>query len=950
MKEITSACRVCGFENPRIWQTCARCGQSLNEEANAQRAGFSPFENDPTLEDESEITLVGPAPEFVQPPSSEDLSLGSETSDERETPLIGQSEAALAIQTGIERAFTVGSTTLVALEGAFGSGKTRLLVFASEIAARITPDVRVLYAVCRKGGDGTYAPFSRLLLERFGITPSSSLAAVRGQMSTVVQSALQTSEAITVAETTHLLGHLAGIPFPDSPFLARLEKNPAELHRHTCAAIRRFIEGEAQSRPVLLLLDNMHYAEESAWEMLEELCKVKGHLAIVLAGDQPISEHASQLDVPGGLAIGPIVPFSQSEISSMLHVLLPDLKSAPEPLTDALMHRSEGNPSAVRELVFALWEVGLFLRNEEDELYADVDRLQSAGLPVSMEDAVRARIERLNAFEANTLERAAVVGNVFWDGALLGQMRSERIPPKLDQGPLSIWPNDDDMHALSGALKSLEEKGFIVAFESSDISGAREFSFVLRDVRQILYDRIDDDLRIQRHAAVARWLALIGQTRWDRIASMIAPHLELAGQSQRAGRAYLKAAIYEHANLRTLRALRSIEHALKHIEEDDIVRRIEALHEYGSLLYTLGRYDEAADAFTDMFRKAWSVGSRSKGGAALNRLARAQHARGEDANARQLLERALELFRSVNDLHGIAATLDDLAQIDMLRERPENVIPIVNEALEIRQKLRDRRGEAVSLHTLGQVEIQRGHHDIAEQYFRSSLKIREAIHNHEGILQSHNGLAAVAYECGDHQSAIRAWSSALQRARKIADRRSECYLLNNIGEAQMMEGAFEAASNALEQAFELATKQNDKRAIAEIRRNQASLALLQGQKDTSELMVEAATAAKEYGGMEVLALTHRTIGQFRAQTLFDTEEKSGASAEEAFVASIQAFQQLGNEKEATRSLAELAKHLVEKGQIDAARQRFQEAREISSRLGQQKEVTQIDEWLQRIRY
>ena len=65
-------------------------------------------------------------------------------------------------------------------------------------------------------------------------------------------------------------------------------------------------------------------------------------------------------------------------------------------------------------------------------------------LPISMEDAIRARLARLDGLERATVERAAVVGEVFWDGAVLGQMRGDRTPPGDGADPLSIWPDDEN--------------------------------------------------------------------------------------------------------------------------------------------------------------------------------------------------------------------------------------------------------------------------------------------------------------------------------------------------------------------------------------------------------------------------------------------------------------------------------------------------------------------------
>ncbi len=939
--QTMSRCPRCQFDNPRLWRSCAACGRPLG--TGARRSGLEALE--------ATGTVVSSAPEFVDHAStaSEEVDLSSLDDQEideaeGEVPLIGQAEAAQVVQTGIERAFTVGAPTLVALEGGRGSGKTRLLIHASEIAARIDPRVRVLYAACREGGDGAYAPFSRLLLERFGITPSSSPSVVRAQMSTIVREALQTTEAVTVAETTHLLGYVAGVPFPDSPFLAPLQDDPAELHSRACRAIRRLIEGDAQARPLLLLLDNVHWAEDSAWDVVRALCEGEAHLAIVLAGDEPAAARAAELDPRGGVAVGPVAPMSEAEVASMLHVLIPSLVSAPEPLVAALTHRSGGNPSALRELVFALWEAGVFVQGSQG-IEVDLARLEEGDLPVTIEDAIEARLARLTPLEHATLSRAAVVGEIFYDGAILGQMRSEREAPGSLEDPLSIWPDDDDALALTRALWSLEEKGFVTPLDESDLPGARQYAFTLGGARERLYGSLDSDVRARRHAAVARWLGLIGTVQREGVAAMIAPHLERAGQTVRAGRAYLEAAQYERMNLRTQRALKYIERALDHIPAEDVVRRIEALHEHGSLLHTLGRFDEAMVAFGQMLRLAWNVGARGKGGAALNRLARALRAQGEDERARALLRRALDLFRAAHDLRGVAATLDDLAQIDLLRGQLDRAVKFANEALEIRRAHQDRRGEAVSLHTLGQLEMRRGNLEMAQQIFLLSLEIREAIGDVEGVLQSHNALGVMAYERGDRAGAVNAWRAALERARDLADRRSECFLLNNVGEARIADGIYDEAEVALDRALALAEELGDKRARAEVLRNRGLLALRRGDDDARERLQSALAAAEEYGGREAVALALRAIGQLHGMTLFDGSGGVDTRAEEAFTKSIEIFRELGNEREAARSLVELGKHLLERGEQEAAQSRLREARATFRRMGLVEEAARVDQEL-----
>ncbi|MBX3272797.1 MAG: tetratricopeptide repeat protein [Sandaracinaceae bacterium] len=873
---------------------------------------------------------TAPAREVTEPAAPD--SVETTPAEELEPPLVGQHEVTQAIHAGITSAFEGGKPTVVVLEGERGTGKTRLLFHASEVAARMRGDCRVLYGACRaQGADGYYAPFGRMLLERFGVTPSSSPSSVRGAMATHVSEALQSADAITVAETTHLLGHVAGVPFPDSPFL-RDDGEPGQLHERAVAAFGRMIAGEARQRPLLILLDNMHAAEDDGWELVQAALAAGGPIAVVAAGAPPVAARAEKLEAEGGVMIGPIAPLSEPDVASFMQVLLPSLSEAPEPLVAALTHRSGGNPSALRELVFALVEQGLFVASP-DGLVADLSMLEGGALPVTMYDAVRARLARLDDLELATVQRAAVAGEVFMDRCILAMMRSERPAPGDDADPTSMWPDDEDDAALRAALDRLVAKGFFETVEQTDVPGTLEYRFLHSDTRELVYAELPDELRNARHRMVAEWMSIAIELRRQGMAALAAPHLEKAGMRARAGRAYLEAAHTETARIHTQTALRYAEKALELIEDDDAARRIDALHLYGSLLTTVGRYDESRESFVRMLETAWRIGARNKGGAALNRLARIHRQRGEDAQAVQLLERALGLFRAAADLRGVASSLDDLAQVMRLRGDLDRALNAAEEALEIRRQHADVRGEAVSLMTLGGIEYARGEIEAAQSLFDSAREIRESIGDRQGVMQVYNALGVVAFDRGDNERAEACWRAALQEARKVADRHTQTLLLNNLGELLTASGRADEAQALLEEARELAHEMKNRRAMAEVERNLGLNLLKQGHEDAERTLLRALALAEAYGSAEALGLAHRAIGQLRAQTLFDESGEVSRRAEESFLSSIDMLRDVGNEKEAARSLAQLGYHLIERGDLDGAKDRLREARAIMRRIG-----------------
>ena len=918
-------CGACGFANPRAFKACSRCGHPM---------GVVRSRTGRTLREAgaSDKTIVDTAPETAERTEPSALDTVSEPiPEEVEPPLVGQVDVSNAIQAGLTSAFEGGKPTLVVLEGERGSGKTRLLFHASEAAARMRDDVHILYGACRaQGADGYYAPFGRMLLERFGVTPSSSPSSVRGAMASHVAEALGSADAITVAETTHLLGHIAGVPFPDSPFL-RKDAEPSELHERAVAAFGRLIRGEASQRPIVLLLDNMHGAEDDGWSLVRAALESEGPIAVIIAGAPPVAERAEPLEAAGGVMAGPITPLTEADVASFLQVILPNLLEAPEPLVAALTHRSEGNPSALRELVFALHEAGLF-EERDGGLVADLAALESGNLPVTMVDAVRTRLARLDAIEKATVARAAVAGEVFMDSCLLAMMRAERKAPGSSADPTSMWPDDEDEGALSAALTRLEEKGFFERQEQSDVPGTVEYRFLHSDTRELVYAELDEELKHQRHRTVAHWMSVAIEMHRQGMAALAAPHLEKAGMSARAGRAYLEAAHAENQRIHTQAALRYAEKALALVDPGDVARRIDALHLYGSLLTTVGRYDDSRAAFVEMLEVAWRIGARNKGGAALNRLARIHRQRGEDEQSKQLLERALELFRSAGDLRGVASTLDDLAQVMRLRGDLEGAAAAATEALDIRRSHADVRGESVSLMTLGGIEYARGEIDAAEELFEQARDIRESIGDRAGVMQVYNALGVVAFDKGDDERAEACWRASLQEARKVADRHTQTFLLNNLGELLTAKRPEEAEKLLLE-SRELAHELKNRRAMAEVERNLGLNALKQGRDDAEKILLRSLALAEEYGSKEAIGLAHRAIGQLRARVLFDDKGEPSRRAEESFLASIDTFRDIGNEKEAARSLAQLGWHLIERGDTESAIERLREARAIMRRIG-----------------
>jgi tetratricopeptide (TPR) repeat protein len=929
-----STCLECGFENPRRWIGCARCGRLLGPRFFASDALSGTLETRTTRRGPWPSFPEGESPAEDAPSETDSLALMRAPTLTDARPLFGQNTVLDAVRVQIAEAFVQWRATATLISGTAGSGRTRVLERASEFAAQHYPNVRVFYAACRNHEEGPYAPFSWLLLERFGITPASSPTTVREEMLLTVKRALPGAEPEVIAEAAHLLGHVAGVPFPGSEALERLASSPHELRERAAIALGQLLESDCGSGTLLVLLDDMHHAESDAWQVLETLIRTHAKIAFVISGDASLEARLPALLEHARSSFVELQPLGDSDVAELVKSLLPSLHETPEPFVSALRHRSRGNPSALTELVRALEERGLF-KSTPAGLEVDLEKLARGELPLTMGDAIRARLAGLTPVELAVIQHASVVGELFWDGAVLALARSERAGSDTAE-PLSVWTHGTDEAQLAVALRVLEAKRFVVRLGMSAVPGLSEYTFQFAGARAVVYSELPQDTRERWHATVAHWMTLATGLPAEGLSAALARHFERAGSPVRAAESYLRAADEERARLRTSMALRHVERALPLVAAHEVQLRIRVLHEHGSLLTTLGRFDEAHAAFAEIVRLAFRVSARGTGAAALSRIARIHRQRGEHTAALAHYEQALALFRAADDGRGVASTHDDLAQVHRLLGQLERALTSAQEALAIRSRGTDARGQAVSRNTLGYIEIDRGNFADAKAQLEAALAIRLSIGDHEGAVQTRMGLGKLAFFQGRMRDALRIYTQALDSARELGSQRLQSHLLNHLAEAHLAGGSPETAQELLIEAQRVAMHLRDQRGLSEIQRNLGLVALARSDPAADQQLSAALELARECGTRQSVALAHRSLGRLKAKESAQDDlpevADAPAPAETSFRESIRIFEECGSLHELARTQAELGFHLAERGAIEGAKEALTQASITMKRL------------------
>ncbi|MDQ3161660.1 MAG: AAA family ATPase, partial [Actinomycetota bacterium] len=258
------------------------------------------------------------------------------------------------------------------------------------------------------------------------------------------------------------------------------------------AAWRRFFEALAEHRPLVLVFEDLHWADDGVLDFIDHLVEWASGVPILVV----CTARPELLDRRSGWGGGKrasatvsLSPLSDDDTARLVHELLSQ-SVLPAETQSALLARAGGNPLYAEEFVRMLDERG------------------DAGgaLPESVQGIIAARLDLLAVDEKELLQDAAVVGKVFWLGAVasLGDGRER-------------W-------LVEQALHGLERRELVVRERRSSVAGESEYAFRHVLVRDVAYGQIPRAARGTKHVAAAGWIEGLSPERAEDRAEMLAHH------------------------------------------------------------------------------------------------------------------------------------------------------------------------------------------------------------------------------------------------------------------------------------------------------------------------------------------------------------------------------------------------------------------------------------------
>jgi class 3 adenylate cyclase/tetratricopeptide (TPR) repeat protein len=409
------------------------------------------------------------------------------------TPLIGRDDDLALLQSTYARTLRESSTQLVTITGEPGVGKTRL---TAEFRRWVDDQPEIVF--WRQGrslpyGEGiTFWALGEMVKAQAGILESDPSGEARAKL------------AVAVAEVTTDESEQEWLRNSLAPLVGAGDGLAAATPESSFGAWQSFLEGIAAQHPLIVVFEDLHWADEQLLAFVDHLVDWSSTLPLLVLCTARPELYERSPGWGGGkrnsntIALSPLGP----ENTARLLAALMQRAVLPAETQTALIEHAGGNPLYAEEFVRMLGDQGLL--TAEGRLGDGEIRV-----PDNVQALIAARLDTLPPDRKALLHDAAVIGKVFWSGAVATM-------------------GGVDEQAVRAGLHELVRKELVRAVRESSVKDQAEYAFWHALVRDVSYSQIPRAGRARKHVAVAEWIERMAGERVTDHAELLAHHYERA--------------------------------------------------------------------------------------------------------------------------------------------------------------------------------------------------------------------------------------------------------------------------------------------------------------------------------------------------------------------------------------------------------------------------------------
>jgi predicted ATPase/class 3 adenylate cyclase len=721
-----------------------------------------------------------------------------------ESPLVGRDDESRVLCGAIQRLWG-GVGGIVTVVGAAGLGKSRLVAEAREQTPARDSEPSPGWATqwvegrCLSyGGSIAYLLWLDVLRGLLGVTHDTAPLAVWEALRERVQVLCPDC----ADDVLPYLAQLMSLPL-DKEMKAKLRGLDGEsLQYLTFHAVETLIEQAAQERPLVVVCEDLHWADPTSLSLLERLLALTDRAPLLLIcvfrpetehGCWQVRETAARRYHHRHIEVW-LDPLTADE-SEMLVGNLLRIEDLPHSLRGEILAHAEGNPFYVEEIIRSLVDSRAIVRDEETGHWRATREVDDIALPDTLQGVLTARIDRLQEETKRVLQLASVVGRVFFYRVLAEIAREER---ELDARLLAL-----QREQLIRERARVPELEYIFKHE---LTREAAYNGLLKKERRIYHQQVAEALERLFPERVEEQLGLLAH-HWERAkdAEKAIAYLRRAGERAAVQHANDEAADYlsraldlmpeeeiadryalllarektydlqgkREAQFQDLTALETLANGL-----DDDRRRAEVALRHAHYATRIGEYAEAIPQTRLAIRLGQAAQDVIIEAAGYREWARALSYQGECEAAELHLERALALAR---EWRGLASSVGTMRQV-----------------------------EAQSLHTLGTTYMDRGMFAEARSCFEQELHICHETGNRRREGEALRDIGLTCAWQGDYAGSKGYLERALRVCVQTGNRRDEGWALIALGEMYMLKGDYARSEDLQKQALGICCQVGDR--------------------------------------------------------------------------------------------------------------------------------------------
>jgi class 3 adenylate cyclase/predicted ATPase len=859
-----------------------------------------------------------------------------------ETRTIGREEELEQMKAAFEKAATGRTTHLISLIAEAGIGKSRLLFeFGKWLDTQGKP-VQVFKG--RAAQETSQIPYSLLrgiLSSAFEIQENDRAAVARQKLERGIQRYTGIHEVATLY--AHFIGHLIGLDYSHSRHLKGILSDARQVRDLAFHYAAEFIADVAHDQTVVIFLEDIHWADSGSLDFFDAVMSKQPDLPLVIVGLTRSTLFEQRPDWGTGpvqhLSLN-LLPLPEADTRRLIHEILQKISDVPEALMDLIIHKAEGSPFYVEELIKVLIEGGIIVRGKEQWSVA-LDRLSGLKVPTTLTGLLQARLDSLKPYARETLQQASVVGRVFWTD-IIEHMQNPEFQDTASSVP------------ITERLGLLRSKELIYHYEESASREALEFIFKNQILHDVTYESVLLRLRPLYHAQAAEGLVEVGGERVNEYAGRVGEHYERAGEWLKAAEWYMRAGKQAQNTFASDTAQNYYEKALnflnRHGGSDTLQEKLEAYLRLGEVSSWQARYSDAIEYYKAMLNLAEEGGDLIAQARALTARSIAHGYQGDNRASLENAIRAETVAREAGAIFelGKALWMEGTARFRL--GEAQTALSLAEQSLAIFTESNNQNEMARCLNLLAAVHYVSGRFDKAEEYWENALKIFQELGNRQQGMDLLSNLGVIADARGDYETAFQRYDGAVKIARETGYKDGEIVFLSNRGSELVALKKYEEAVADLRQAIGMAGIDGSWCMPNTFNFHAEALIGLGRYKEAFYSARQALVLAEEDKAPESIGMAWRTLGVICDRTSdvvrfsdWETHQKGDHDAKDCFSNSLKIFTEAEIDMERARTLREWARYEIHRGNKEEGANMWQEARELFAKIGAQIEVERMKE-------